>query len=398
MFTYKRIIQHEQHVRAGGMATDGNDGKKALARVVLLTRDEYDLIADFLEYYGRVVGRGNVVVIDNGSVDPRVLAEYDRHVSLGGPAPIVERRPFSDAVSFMSEHLAALAPTCRWLLPMETDEFVYAAEEEDEEDRRPCPRVVFPEAVRDALRLELEGASSDVGVLRYFRVLRSLVDPSDPGYEHGAYTRPAVQMSRFGLQGWDKLIVRSDAFVRMSQWCHHAVLRVGFRESTSGVLGVLHFHDTGARRLVERAIPVAKAYGYLDMSHGSLEEKLDRAREISRARVTCGHKVEILQRHLVRLAILRAFSTWVGRLPTRDEMDEFAPQSDPFAAVRTAAAGGLLRSFAAPPNDPVETTRDDLLYDDARQQVEAPDTERRLRVDLSRTTAFGFVCSSSTSR
>ena len=44
-----------------------NDGV-ALAKVILITRDEHELIDDFVEYYGNVLfGMRNVVVIDNGN-------------------------------------------------------------------------------------------------------------------------------------------------------------------------------------------------------------------------------------------------------------------------------------------------------------------------------------------
>lgn len=354
---------------------------RAFARVVLLTRDEYDLIGDFLEFYGRVVGRENVVVVDNGSTHPVVLSAYARHISLGGPAPIVEPRSFRDACSFMSEHLRALAPTCEWLLPMETDEFVYVMG---------GGSGVFPESVRLELVRHLGSQPRDVGVLQYGRVLRSLVDPSDPGYSCGAYTRPVCQVRRFAEQGWDKLAIRSAAFEAMSMWCHHAQLAPGYRVARSDRLGLLHLHDTGSRRLVERAVPVTQAYGYADMLHGTLSEQLTKTLRLSSAPVACGHKAGILARHLLKRATLVAFRTWVGRLPDPDELARYSDPSEsagdgrPEHAVRRDAAAGKIRS------EPVGGALGwrDLLYSEPRQ---TEDVEETFSIHLSRASVVGFV-------
>ena len=48
--------------------------KRAFARVILLSKDEHDLISDTLEYYARLLGgRDRVVVVDNGSTNPIVM-------------------------------------------------------------------------------------------------------------------------------------------------------------------------------------------------------------------------------------------------------------------------------------------------------------------------------------
>ena len=119
------------------MAADramGRDDRKALAKVIVITKDEHDLIADFLEFYGALFGRENVVVVDNGSdpADERVQGAYRAHLAAGGDVR-VDARPFVDAVAFMSEHMRSIAPTCEFILPLETDEFIYMIDRASDE-------------------------------------------------------------------------------------------------------------------------------------------------------------------------------------------------------------------------------------------------------------------------
>jgi len=339
----------------------------AFARVILLTKNEHDMIADCIEYYTRALGgRDRVVVVDNGSTHPDVLQAYARHTELGGHV-VVDRRSFRDAVRFMSEHMRDWAKTCDWLLPMETDEVVF--------DVTGGSRVA-PEAVGRTIVEHLRGLPDDVGVLGYGRFLGSLVDPEDAGYSRGAYARPIRQMTRFFNQGWDKIIVRSRAFVGMQLWCHHAETLPGFRKLISDRLGLLHFHDTGLKRQVERARPVVEAYGYLvgctpngDGNGNGNDDDDDVTTALLRLRdapIACGHKVRYLCNHLMRRATLRAFRRTLGRMPaSAAEMEVYALDltRHPAAGVLSDLSAGRIRRDA-----PVAVLSfEELLYVEARQ-------------------------------
>ena len=338
-------------------ARDGT-GPRPLVKVVLLTKDEHDLIEDFLTFYTGLFGDENVVVIDNCSTDPSVLETYARFRARGVQVH-TEAGNFRDAVHFMSVHMARLAaapdaPT--FLLPLETDEFLF------------LPEQAADVAVSaDAVRAALLAIPPDVTVVRYAKFLGSVVNPeADPsGYEDGRYSRPARQMSTFYDQGWDKLIVRADAFVRMSQWCHHAQVSYG-REATCGALGLLHFHEAGFHRQVERALPVMRAYGHIDLT-APLHEQLVQAAAINRSSAACGHKVRYYDVLLRRRAVLHAFRDLaVQRLPTRAEMDAYCNHDPlmegggPAAAVRADAA--KLRAEGSSAS--TQTSWRSLLYGD----------------------------------
>lgn len=284
---------------------------KTLAKVILLTRDETDLIEDFLAYWGGLFDAKNVVVVDNGSTCPKVLEAYRKHAAEGGVV-IYDPRPFNRANDFMTEHMRRIADSgsCEWILPIETDEFVFCHPFLNRSDRPSIHEI--REAIHNHLSYDIPPF---IGVLRYGYFWGSSVDPADDDYVRGSYERPAVDMTRFHDQGWDKLIVRSRAFARMDQWCHHASCKPGFVKGGTNHLGLLHFHDAGKKRAVERAIPVVEGYGYVTVKNRTLSEQLRDAERLQGLSVSCGHKLEYLDSHLKRLATLKAFRKHLGRLP-----------------------------------------------------------------------------------
>jgi hypothetical protein len=303
--------------------------EKALAKVVLLTKDEPELIADFLEYYGALFGLGNIVVVDNGSTDPRVMATYARF-----PAVTVrlDTRPFPLALDWMSEHMASLRDQCEWILPLETDEFMFVMPRADDRD--------YQLTTGDVSRY-LASVDPDVSVLRYGAFYGSAVDPTDGKYKAGiGYERPPRDVTRFYNQGWDKIIVRASTFVRMAQWCHHAVASSG-RRVVSDFLGLLHYHETGFKRQVTSAIKVMNSFNYVDVD-ATLPRQLSRVVEIEGLGLACAHKVIYYGTALRRRITLDAFRRVAGRLPNSvPEMERYSLKGDPDAAV--AADAVMLR-------------------------------------------------------
>jgi hypothetical protein len=372
------------------MANGAQNSQKALATVVLVTKDEYDLVDDFLSYHSALFGAENVVVVDNGSTDERLKPIYRRHRE-AGVRFILERREFTHASDFMSEHMRALAGGCRFLLPLETDEFIYLMPDHpvaramlcEQQKQASTARTSsggrdFVGWIREAVHEHLLSLPEEISVLRYGAFLGSCVDPSDPGYSVGAYARPAAQITRFKNQDWDKLIIRASAFDRMTVWCHHAAIKEGASTvaAKSALLGLLHFHDTGRRRLIERATPVVRSYRFLDLDRDSTAEQLAKGREKVRDNLMCGHKLEYMLDHLARLETLRAFRRYLGRLPaTPAEMERYSQAGDdtasllPDAAVRADLASGSLSIPAAAALGPVMGW-DELLYHESKQPGE----------------------------
>lgn len=307
---------------------------KSLAKVVLLTKDESFLIEDFITYYGELFGYENVIVVDNGSTCQSVLDVYEWYSSTRGVQIKLDKRDFSSANVFMSEHMREVAPSCEWILPLETDEFVFSMSSSNDPLFRLRPIDV---------RAYLESLPEDVSIVNYGSVLGSSVDPNDDTYDlsRGMYPRPTTNITRFKNQNWDKLIVRASEFLYMKMWCHQATVKTGCKVR-SHFLGLLHFHETGFRRKVESAVRVLRTFPYIvnirDINEEQSIEEVRRnhteCQKYIELGVLCGHKIEYYDVFLRRLLALRAFRDVLGRNPIDpEEFNQVADDPDPESAV-----------------------------------------------------------------
>ncbi|GAX85667.1 hypothetical protein CEUSTIGMA_g13082.t1 [Chlamydomonas eustigma] len=268
-----------------------------IATVFLLTKDEHDLIDDFLSYHVALFGASNVVVVDNGSTHPVAVEALRRHVASGGRA-VVDRRPFIDAAQFMTEHMRAMSGDAEFLIPLETDEFIFFPDD--------------PDAVvdRGSLAERLRGIQGPVVRFGAFWGSRP-----DPGRSH---ERPAAEIVRFEDHGWDKIIVRANAFQRMTLWSHQCEVHdptFKLHPPHHPGLGLLHFNDAGVRRKVERAKSVAQSYGYDPGSRRTDAERLAQLRTWTGRPVLCGHKADIVCAHLSRKLEARHARRSLGCIP-----------------------------------------------------------------------------------
>ena len=174
----------------------------AFVRVILLTKNETDMIQSWIDYYCRVMpgGAKDVIIVDNGSTDEVCINAYKAHVKNGGTV-MVNSTSFRYATVFMSKIIKDLAHTCEWLLPLETDEFVCTLKDDE----------ITPEIMQDRLIAYLSSLPPDIGSVQYAKVLASMVDPKDEGYSNGCYSHPLTQIRRFYDQKWVKIIVRACA-------------------------------------------------------------------------------------------------------------------------------------------------------------------------------------------
>ena len=324
-----------------------NASQLPCVKVILLTKDERDMIVPFLTYYGELLGYDNVVVVDNGSTDPDVLAHY---VGFGakGVQVRLDARPFPAAVDFMSEHMRSLVGTCKWIMPLETDEFLFV-----------MPRVKDLDYVVTGADVMgyLDALPDDVSIVRYGAFYGSVVDSSDAAYVKGAYPHPPKDMTRFYDQNWDKIVVRADRFDRMAQWCHRASVSRGSMLH-SDYIGLLHYHETGFRRQLESAIRVIKGFGYVDFDATPAQQLASNARILARG-VACGHKLEYYDMALRRRVTVAAFKAVAGRLPfSVEELDRYTKCPDPETAVKRDAASIL---STPPPNGHMPSI-DELLF------------------------------------
>lgn len=277
-------------------------------KVVLLTKDEYDLIDDFIEYYSYLFGVKNIVIVDNGSTDPRVLATYAKLLP-EGLTVIQDASPFHNASVFMTNHIHTIIstnPETEWIMCLETDEFLFQPAN--------LHGVIDPNAIHEYLA----SIPKDVTYLRYKNFWGSVVDPSKltGSYVNGQVIQPVHNITEFHDQNWDKPLVRANAFVSITQWLHHAQIEHG-RAIVCNELGLLHFHNTGKRRLFERARNVLESIGVFEANE-SIMNAWNKSRIFFQKRASHAHKAEYAADVYLRIIAWELAKARFGATPSLD--------------------------------------------------------------------------------
>jgi hypothetical protein len=244
-----------------------------IIKVLCLTKNEYDVIERFIQYYGFLVGFDNVHIIDNGSTNPLVLDVYDKYRKLGLHV-LTDVFPWSqkEVCARMTAHARSLE--CDWLLPVDTDEFV----------------------VWDNLVTTLITTKFD---LLHFLVFESAVDVLHSNYKDGAFIDPVLNITNFKPVNVSKFIVRKKAFINFTLYLHSAQIN-GIATNTA--LPLLHFCNTGSRRIFEKSREMINNGGSFlridfNKSDGELYEEL---LPHENTPIISGHKVNILIDHYRR--------------------------------------------------------------------------------------------------
>ena len=230
----------------------------SLVKVVLLSKNEYDLIDDFLLYYGNIFGFNNIIVIDNESNDMSVIDIYNKYRTLGVTFKLEAKRDMAVFMAqILTEAMNYYKHTCKFLLPLFTDEFIYLPFDEK-----------YGISFQDTKHIILEYFNtlpSDVSIIRYVKLMASIVDTTHCDYKGFKHTHPAQSIINFyDHQGSDKLIIHISFFHAISTGNHHAMV-TGGRTVISELLGLLQFHDTGAARMKERCIIAMSGYKHMNV-------------------------------------------------------------------------------------------------------------------------------------
>ncbi len=226
----------------------------SLVKIFVLTKNEYDIIGDFLLYYGSIFGFENIVVIDNGSSRQDVLDIYTTFKSKGVTI-IVDRSNIMYHGEIMTKHMNDYKDTCKFMIPLDTDEFMFWTDSSDE-------------ISRDKVMQYFESIPQDVSIVRFKHFWGSV-----PGNKY-SYLKPVREITDFYDQNWDKVFVRASKFVSMAKGNHHAEV-TGGKRVISESLGLLHFHDVGIARQLERCEQAVAGHGFTNINKKIIEKIRD---------------------------------------------------------------------------------------------------------------------------
>jgi hypothetical protein len=283
----------------------------SLAKVFTVTKNEYDLIEDWIMYHGWLVGYENVIIIDNGSTDERVLEVYRRYTERY-PDLTIEHRLGYEGTSqgdHFTRSIQQWRHACRLVFALDTDQFMCSDEYTCDRDR-----------IHSAM--EAMDASGDCVFIKPFH-LNSLPDVQCESFvQHGRYHRPARQCTSFRLNRFPRpaeYVYKSKHFVRTENGNHRVFVSCADGSRVSPI-GCFHFHTVGLRRSLERAAAICAGYGYVDES-GDHEMQLDEMLNHETAPVFGSHRFDEYLRYLCRRWVVETCATGLHFLPSPEQIE-----------------------------------------------------------------------------
>jgi hypothetical protein len=232
----------------------------ALAKVFTVTKNEYDLIEDFINYYGAIFGYENVVILDNESTDERVLRVYETY----RPKGVVVKHTVGYAGMKQAEHfttaMTEYKSSAEFLIGVDTDCFLCV--------NKRCN----PEEIRTYLRT----LPSDCDLFVMKKFLMSIVDPSSPNYKDNKLVRPTdcttfVERDNYAGTSPSHVFYRASNFVSTDLGNHNGVTTTNRRHFCPEI-SYVHYHETGRRRHLERCRAILLAYGYIRETMSEAEQ------------------------------------------------------------------------------------------------------------------------------
>ena len=240
-----------------------------VTKVLCVTKDDYDFIETYIVFYGTIFGYDNVIIIDNGSSDQRVLDVYNNypHIDL-----TVDPFPFLEAPDHMTRHIMRYKGKCDWIVVADTDEYIFWEGDE----------VLDQEKVRNYI----ESLPSQA---HFGKVYASSV-PYDAEFLH-----PAAEITTFTESYLDKVIIKMDIFEGIIVWPHNTIPSEQ-AHATEG-LQLLHFHNTGQKRHIERTLKFLKGCHYIEGTE-TIEEQIYKCRFLVDRTADNYHRVQYYLDHL----------------------------------------------------------------------------------------------------
>jgi len=98
----------------------------SLAKIFCMTKNEYDLIEDFILYYGYLFGYDNIIIIDNNSTDERVINIYNKYKNMGITIYFENSYENDGQGNAFTKYMNLYKSSCKYLIGLDTDEFIFS--------------------------------------------------------------------------------------------------------------------------------------------------------------------------------------------------------------------------------------------------------------------------------
>jgi hypothetical protein len=329
-----------------------------LAKIFCVTKNEYDLIEDFILYYGHFFGYDNIIIIDNNSSHPMVLDVYRKYSDLGVTVVNTPSYIGNSQGHAFTKYMLEYASQCKWLIGLDTDEFMTPVDE------------------KENLLDILKNIPSNISFCNIPEVYNSLIDTTHRDYINNKFNRPARSITTFYPIYVPKKFYRSECFISTSIGNHWGVVDKNFNYIPTTVpIRYIHFHQVGQKREIERAKTIVSGYNYIDI-HENLFKQWDKLITMNDPNLTGVHRVIEYRNFIIRKILIDLFCRYVKRLPTPKELEIHSSQKVKklisseeiiyeFKECQEAKNKITSQEYSVP-----EEQEHNLLYSDSRVMVE----------------------------
>jgi len=278
-------------------------------KIFTVTKDEYDLIEDFIIYHASIVGFENIVIIDNMSSDERVLNIYKKynqvkiHYETG-------YQNFKQGEHF-TKYMNMYKHDAKYLIGMDTDEFIYILDE----NGNPTNKMILE-------YLETLPHTHDMFSIKYYDY--SIPNINSKDYINYKHERPSVNINRFARKNENhminKLFFRGSNFLASGCGNHDGKTVLNAHMMTN--IGYLHFNNTGKQRSIERARNICAGYDFINVND-SEERQLYKLEPMILSNYTSigNHRVKEIYYFYRKKSIIDLFDKYIKRLPNKDELN-----------------------------------------------------------------------------
>lgn len=229
-----------------------------IAKIFTVTRNETDLIESFLLYHGKIFGYDNIIVIDNMSTCPIVKSVYHDYIKRG---ITVVYESINNALRHgdaYTKHMRKYIKKAQFLIGLDSDEFLYIRGQAN--------------TVND-IESYLRSIPLEISVIKVSTYLSSVPDVKSSFYINQKINNPAVNITTFNTEkiSPQKCIYRACNFISAINSCNGCKVNGG-NVYVSKRFVYFHFHNTGGRRSMEKAIDLINCYKYTDTSKPVLKQ------------------------------------------------------------------------------------------------------------------------------
>ena len=227
-------------------------------KIFTVTKDEYDLIQEFIDFYGYIFGYDNLIIIDNGSTNTSVLEYYNR-VKREKNVNIVSETGYENCKQ--GDHFTKYMliekkkNSSDFLLGLDTDNFL-----------------ILPNA--DSIQPQqyinyFENLSKTNNKFLIHSTFDSIVDVNSKFYVNNKYSSPVKQCEKFFRDATVCInFYRCKNFV-MTYNGNHSGTTMPDQPPLMTDLSVIHYCNTGITRHKERTINILVNYKYINYIHDS---------------------------------------------------------------------------------------------------------------------------------